>query len=69
VTLIATAASGGEFLPLSNVPEAESETSRCLLLELISNSSGLQLKKHGQWELEGPAIATSLYAELDGELF
>jgi hypothetical protein len=66
--LIATAASGGEFLPISNLPEVESETSRCLLLELRSNSSGLQLKKHGQWEHEGPAVATSLYAEIGGSL-
>ena len=69
---MASAASGGEFLPLSNPleveSEAESETSRCLLLELRSNSSGHQLKKHGQWEHEGPAMGTSLYAESDGSL-
>ena len=68
MTLIATAGSGGEFLPLANLLEAESETSRCLLLELRSDSSCLQLKKHGQWELEGPAMATSLYDESDGFL-
>jgi len=68
VTLIATAASGGESLPFPNLLEAESETSRCLLLELRSDSSGLQLKKRGQWELGGPAMATSLHEESDGSL-
>jgi hypothetical protein len=68
VTIVATAARGGEFLPLANFPDPESEMSRCLLLEVISNSSGLKLKKLGQWELEGPAVASSLYAEIDGKL-
>jgi hypothetical protein len=40
-----------------------------LLLEFSSNSSGFCLKKLGQWELEGPAVAGTLYAETDGTLF
>ncbi len=67
--LVLVASANVEESPFVGDPqEGSSEKSKCVLIELLSIASDFQLKKLDHWELDGPASASNLHVEVDGEI-
>ena len=69
IILIARAANGRETPFMGDSSKRPSEESRCLMLELTYTPLGLHLRKIGQFEINGPALADAIHTGLDGKSF
>ena len=65
--MIARAENGGETPFVGDSSNRPSEASKFLMLELTYTPLGLHLRKIGQFEINGPALADAIHTELDGK--
>ncbi|KAF8964335.1 hypothetical protein BDZ97DRAFT_1919029 [Flammula alnicola] len=69
VVLVAMAENKNDASALtSDASKGSSETSRCVLLEIITTPSDVQLRRLGQWDLNGPANGDNFYEGQDGNV-